>query len=196
MEKQISDYIKGLSIPVSSRYLRKVMASHPDYPSLLSASDTLKQLVIPHGVARLGKEQLGTLSVPYLLHVEKDGGKYVVVSDEEELNTQPDLLDHWSGIVLQAGLFGWMAVAGVFGPADGSLWSTGLLSGLFLAAGSLVFLLKTRLKESSEAEQREAATNRVKYNPSVFTHLLLQQPQADCTPFEKELLIGTNRKPR
>jgi hypothetical protein len=39
---------------------------------------------------------------PYLLHVEKDGGKYVVVSDEEELNTQPDLLDHWSGIVLQA----------------------------------------------------------------------------------------------
>jgi protein-disulfide isomerase len=98
-------------------------------------------------------------------------------------------------LVVQAGLFGWMAVAGVFGPADGSLWSAGLLAGLFLATGSLVFLLKTRLKEGSEAEQAEAAANRVKYNPSVFTHLLLQQPQADCTPFEKELLIGKPEAP-
>jgi len=108
-------------------------------------------------------------------------------------------------LVVQAGLFGWpvlhslgeggLAASGVFGLTDGSLRAAGLIAGNFLAVGSLVFLLKARLKEGSDAEQEAAAANRVKYNPSVFTHLLLQQLQADCTLFEKELLIGNPKAP-
>jgi len=79
--------------------------------------------------------------------------------------------------------------------SDGSLWATCLVAGIFIAAGSLVFLLKTRLKEGGEAEQAEVAANRIKYNPFVFSHLLLQQPSADCTPFEQELLIGNPKAP-
>ena len=373
MEKQVTDYIKSLSIPVSLRYVRRLIASHPDYPSLLSASDVLEQLGIPHGVARLEKEQLKTLSYPYIMHVKNGGGEFLIIRGEEDLTSKPDLLDDWNGIVLkaeapesiedeenrevlakekagrfafslfifsvlvmaamswvpgfnwlailllatsiagvvlgyllvakdlgvkydavesfcnagqktncdrvlrsdeatlfghfslsdavlsyftaqlivsglliplgvnatslwwvlaavgilmlpvvvyslwlqgakfktwcrlcllvggvlvlQAGLFGWMATAGVFGMVDGSIWAGGLVAGLFFAIGSLVFLLKIRLKEGAEAEQTEAEANRVKYNPSVFTHLLLQQPQADCTQFDKELLIGNPKAP-
>jgi hypothetical protein len=93
-------------------------------------------------------------------------------------------------LVVQAGLFGAIVAAGEFNLADLSLQAVGLIVGLFFSTGSLVFIFKTRLKEGTEAEQAEAAANRVKYDPAVFTHLLLQQPQADCTPFEQELLIG------
>ncbi|MEX2362535.1 MAG: vitamin K epoxide reductase family protein, partial [Balneolaceae bacterium] len=368
MEDTVYQYLRKLNVPVSKKYLAKQIASHPDYPSLLSISDILKQLDIPHGVARVDRENLKELTFPYILHLEKNGGEFIIIKEERDLNKQPDLQNDWNGVVLkaetpeemedeenreylakekttrraaglflfsvmvmvaglgfqnfslinallmvttivgavsgyllaakdfgvkydtvesfcnagkksscdrvlqsdeaaligqfsfsdavlsyfaaqltvagllvplaestaslwwalaaagvltlpvviyslwlqgvkfktwcrlcllvavvlvvQAGLFGWMAAAGGFGLADGSPWGAGLVAGLFLSAGSFVFLIKTQLKEGNEAEQSETAANRVKYSPSVFAHLLLQQPQVDCTPFEQELLIG------
>jgi len=373
MEQVFADYLKTLTIPVSRRYFRKRVASHPDYPSLLSISDTLYQLGIPHGVARLEKEQLGTLNFPYVLHMDKGSGEFLVVHGEEDLNTKVDLLKDWSGIVLQAEapeeleddenrdwlgkekagrfavgllilsvliiiaagwtpgfnwaailvlvtaiagavlgyflvakdlgikydtvesfcnsgkktncdrvlrsdeatlfghislsdavlsyftaqlivaglliplavsaaplwlalavtsvltlpvvayslylqgikfktwcrlclmvagvlvvqavLYGWLAASGMFGLTDVSLRAAGLVAGNVLAVCSLVFLLKTRLKDGNVAEQAMAAANRIKFNPSVLTHLLLQQPKADCTLFEQELLIGNREAP-
>jgi len=75
MEQAFADYLTALNIPVSRRYFRKRIASHPDYPSLLSISDTFEQLGIPHGVAHLEKEQLGTLTFPYVLYLEKGSGR-------------------------------------------------------------------------------------------------------------------------
>lgn len=98
-------------------------------------------------------------------------------------------------LLLQAGMFGWMVAGGVFGLADGGFVTTAIVWALFAATGALVYLIKSRLKEGAEAKQEEAAANRVKYNPSVFSHLLFQQPKADCTPFEEELLIGNPDSP-
>jgi uncharacterized membrane protein len=373
MEQVVTKYLKSLRVPVSKKYCEKLIRSHPDYPSLLSVSDTLGQLGIPHGVARMQKEHLEPLAFPYVLHMDKGGGEFLVVDGEQDLNSKPGLLNDWSGIVLQAeapeeieddenvaylakeragsfavvlfvlsvlmmftagwvqsfswpaillvatavtgavlgylliakdlgvkygaiesfcntdqstncdrvlhsdeakifgqfslsdavlsyfsaqlivagllvpiagntvplwwslsatgiltlpvvayslwlqgtkfktwcrlclmvagvlvvqaGLFGWMAASGLFGIDGGNLWAAGLVAGNFLAIGSLVFLLKTRIKEGNEAEQAEASANRVKFNPLVFSHLLLQQPQADCTPFEQEMMIGKSGAP-
>jgi hypothetical protein len=69
MEKIFADYLAALNIPVSRRFFRKQLASHPDYPSLLSVSDTLQKLGIPHGVARMDRENLENLEHPYVLHL-------------------------------------------------------------------------------------------------------------------------------
>jgi hypothetical protein len=98
-------------------------------------------------------------------------------------------------LVIQAGLYWWLAAAGVYGLADGSLWIAGLITTLFLVTGSLVYLLKNRLKEGAEAQLAEVVANRIKYNASVFTNLLLQQPKANCSPFEHELIIGNPNAP-
>lgn len=373
MEKVVTDYLKLLNIPVSESYCKKRIASHPDYPSLLSVADTLEQLGIPYVAARLEKDQLGTLTFPYLLHVEKGGGEFVIVREQKDLNKQPDLLGDWSGnvllaeapesiedegnrkhlskerasrfafgvfllsvlamvvagwihsfswanillsttaiagavlgyllvakdlgvkydtvesfcnagkktncdqvlhsgeatlfgqfsfsdtvlsyfvaqfitagllipvagmaspmwwalaaigvlslpivaysiwlqafklktwcklcllvagvLLLQAGMIGWMVAGGVFGLADGGFVTTAIVWALFAATGALVYLIKSRLKEGAEAKQEQAAANRIKFNPSVFTHLLFRQPKADCTPFEEELLIGNPDSP-
>lgn len=373
MEQVFLDYLRSLNIPVSRKYFLKRVASHPDYPSLLSISDTLENLGISHGVARMDRVSLENLELPYVLRLDKDAGAYIVINKESDLKQREDIPEDWSGIVLkaepvdelkdsenrrylsqeqasrwgmslfiassaamaaqslwssvtlsvlillataiagtllgyllvakdlgvkydavesfcnagksincdrvlmsdeaklfgrfslsdavlsyfstqvivvallippagnaaplwwaitavgililpvvvyslwlqgvkfkiwcrlcllvagvlvvQAGHFGWMVAADVIGLADGTTWAMRLVGGLFLAVGSLVFMIKSRLKEGTEAEQAMAAANRLKYNPSVFTHLLLQQPQADCTPFDKELLIGNSKNP-
>jgi len=368
MEQAFADYLTTLHIPISRKYFRKRVASHPDYPSLLSISDTLEHLGIPHGAARMDRAGLEKLECPYVLHLDKGTGTFILIKEDSDLAGQTDIPEDWNGIVLkaeapetiedeenreylanekaarfafgllilsvmamiamswvpgfnwlaillpataiagvvlgyllvakdlgvkydavesfcnagqktncdrvlrsdeatlfgrfslsdavlsyfaaqliviallipaagsasplwlmlaaigvlslpvvaysfwlqgvkfktwcrlcllvagvlvvQAGLFGAIVAAGEFNLADLSLQAVGLIVGLFFSTGSLVFIFKTRLKEGTEAEQAEAAANRVKYDPAVFTHLLLQQPQADCTPFEQELLIG------
>jgi len=373
MEKIFADYLATLNIPVSRRYFRKQVASHPDYPSLLSVSDTLQKLGIPHGVARMDRENLENLERPYVLHLEEDAGKFIVINEEHGIGQREDIPEDWKGIVLkaeqvdelkdsenqrvlseekaarwgiyillasflgmaglflwssfswpvlaflattvagtvlgylliskdvgvkydvvesfcnagkrtncdrilqsdeatlfghislsdavlsyfstqlitafllipvageaaslwwtlaaigvltlpvvaysfwlqavtfktwcrlcllvagvlliQAGLYWWLAAAGVYGLADGSLWTAGLITTLFLVTGSLVYLLKNRLKEGAEAQLAEVVANRIKYNPSVFTNLLLQQPKANCSPFEHELIIGNPNAP-
>jgi len=369
MEKIFADYLAALNIPVSRRYFRKQVASHPDYPSLLSVSDTLQKLGIPHGVARMDRENLENLEYPYVLHLEKGAGRFIVIDEEHGIGQREDIPDDWKGIVLkaekvdglkdsenqralseekasrwgiyiflvsflvmaalflwssftwpvlaylattlagyllvskdvgvtydvvesfcntgkrtncdrilqsdeatlfghislsdavlsyfstqlitafllipvagesaslwwtlaaigvltlpvvaysfwlqavtfktwcrlcllvagvlliQAGLYWWLAAAGVYGLADGSLWTAGLITTLFLATASLVYLVKNRLKEGANAQQAEFVANRIKFNPSVFTNLLLQQPQSDCTPFEHELRIGNPNAP-
>tara|TARA_R100001143_G_scaffold63475_2_gene70825 strand:+ start:7364 stop:8983 length:1620 start_codon:yes stop_codon:yes gene_type:complete len=373
MEQAFVDYLTTLNIPVSRKYFRKRLASHPDYPSLLSVSDTLEYLGIPHGVARMDRASMANLELPYVLHLENDAGEYIVIKEENDVKQRTDIPKDWNGVVLkaepvdevkdavnrrflsaekakrwgmylfvaslsgmvtlllwnsfvwpvlillataiagnllgyllvakdlgvkydvvesfcnagkstncdrvmrsdeatlfgqfsfsdavlsyfavqlitvglliplavnaaplwwilsaagvltlpivaysfwlqairfktwcrlcllvagvlvvQSGLFWWMATAGMFGLVDGVPWTIGLVVGLFLASASLVFLLKTRLKEGIEAEKAEVAANRIKFNPSVFAHLLLQRPQADCTPFEQELLIGNPNAP-
>jgi len=384
MEQVVTKYLKSLRIPVSQKYCEKLIRSHPDYPSLLSISDTLTRLGIEHKAARVSKEQLAGMEAPFLARLNANGGGFTLIDNPKDLAEQVELICHegrsaagqdsegeavilmadpaeeitdpengeplaeesfqrtlfitllsattgmvllasvtffsWiylsllvtamvgavvgyllvardvgvtydpvknfcragkktncdailrsdgtrlfgnisfsdavagyflfqmmvlvvilpftqaaemflvplallSGLtipvviyslyyqavkaktwcrlclivsavlVVQAGLFGWLVAAGLFGLADGILWAAGLVAGLFLTIVSIVFLIKTRLKESSEAEHAEAAASRVKYDPSVFTYLLLQQPQADCTPFEKELLIGNSQAP-
>lgn len=370
MEQMVTRYLHLLNIPVSGRYLEKRLASHPDYPSLLSISDTLEQLGIPFGVFRTDKEKLENIDAPYLLHLDKGGEMLITIANKADLKSQQNLLDNWSGIVLkaeyteaiidrenrdavlkekavrsalgafiifsllviavvwfqsiswifaillftaiagcvlgylliakdlgvkydavesfcnagkrahcdrvlysneavlfwgftlsdtvlsyfaaqltviglliplsgnvfsllsavaamgvftlpvvgysfwlqgavfkiwcrlcllvsgllilQAGLFSWMDITAVVSLADISLWGAGLVVCLHIATGSLVFLLKTRLKEGVETEQSIAEANRVKYNPSVFFHMLVQQRKAECSLFEEELLIGSS----
>jgi len=368
MEQVFADYLTTLHIPVSRKYFRKRVASHPDYPSLLSVSDTFEHLGIPHGVARMDRAGLEKLEYPYVLHLEKGAGTFILIKEDSDLAEQTDIPKDWSGIVLkaeapeaiedeenreylakekagrfafgllilsflsmvamswvpgfswaaillpataiagvvlgyllvakdlgvkyeavetfcnagqktncdrvlhsdeaalfgrfslsdavlsyftaqliaagllipvavnatslwwalaavgiltlpvvayslwlqvvtfktwcrlcllvstvlviQASLFWWMYTAGMFGLSDGAIWTVGMVAGLFLATGSCVYLIKTRLKEGKEAGEETLAANRIKYNPSVFIHQLLQQPQPDCTPIEQELMIG------
>lgn len=368
MEQAIADYVTTLHIPVSRKYFRKRVASHPDYPSLLSISDTLEYLGIPHGAARMDRAGLDKLECPYVLHLDKGAGEFILIKEDRDLAGQTDIPEDWNGIVLkaeapeaiedeenreylakekadrftfgllilsvmvisamswvpgfswaailflvttiagvalgyllvakdlgvkyeavesfcnagqktncdrvlqsdqatlfgyitfsdavisyftaqliaaglliplavnatslwwalavvgiltlpvvayslwlqvvtfktwcrlcllvsavlviQAGLFWWMYTAGMFGLSDGAIWAAGMVAGLFLATGSCVFLIKIRLKDGKEAGEEALAANRIKYNPSVFIHQLLQQPQPDCTPIEQELMIG------
>ena len=71
VEKALADFLVSLGVPVSEKYVRKIIASHPDFPSLLSIADILQRLGIDHAVGRIEKETLAELPYPYLLPIDK-----------------------------------------------------------------------------------------------------------------------------
>lgn len=102
MEKIISEFLQSIKIPVSERYVRKIIASHPDFPSLLSIADTLQRLGINHAVGRIEKETLVDLPYPYLLPIDKGRGDILLIKSKQDLVKHKNDLEQWSGIVLQA----------------------------------------------------------------------------------------------
>ena len=87
--------------------------SHPDYPSLLSISDTLSFFDIENGAIRLDFDDLESLpdrfigllkkenSSPILYFIEKKGTKYFIVEDTKKLEISlTELEKRWEGILL------------------------------------------------------------------------------------------------
>ncbi len=69
MEQVVVDYLKYLGIPVSEKYRKKIILSHPDYPSLLTISDTLEKLGIPSQIGRIEKRHLPKVEFPFLTQI-------------------------------------------------------------------------------------------------------------------------------
>lgn len=65
MEQVVVDYLKDLGISVSAEYCKKIIVSHPDYPSLLGVSDALERLGIPSQIGRIEEEHLSKIEFPF-----------------------------------------------------------------------------------------------------------------------------------
>jgi ABC-type bacteriocin/lantibiotic exporter with double-glycine peptidase domain len=104
-------------IKVTAYTIDDVVLEHPDYPSMLSLSDSLTSWKIPNQALRLDKEScnLKELPTPFVAHVKTEGGQYFVVDEiaretvfynidkkvAEEMSKE-NFLDNWDGIILYA----------------------------------------------------------------------------------------------
>ncbi len=102
MEKVVVDYLKDLGIPVSEEYCKKIIVSHPDFPSLLGVSDALERLGIPSKIGRIEEEHLSKIEFPFLIHLESSREGLVLIKDKEDLSKGHIDLTRWEGIVLKA----------------------------------------------------------------------------------------------
>lgn len=101
MENTVSDFLKLLKIPMSPKLFKRLVQSHPDYPSLLSIADVLDRFGIKKQVFRIEKDKLIDLPFPYLLHLKKNGGELALIKNQNDLKKEKDELEYWSGVVLQ-----------------------------------------------------------------------------------------------
>lgn len=92
-----------MKIPVSRTYIKQQLLSHPDYPSLLSITDTLDELDIQNTALQIEKEQLPELPVPFIAHLNGNGGEFAMIKNRDNLDKQlPGFFNRWEGIVLVA----------------------------------------------------------------------------------------------
>ncbi len=63
----INNWLSLLGIRVSPRYLTQQLQTHPDYPSLLSITDTLEEMGIEHAAIQIEKEQLPEIPTPFFV---------------------------------------------------------------------------------------------------------------------------------
>lgn len=102
MEQAVSNFLKSLGVPVSEHYVQKLISAHPDFPSLLSISDTLHRLGVDHAASRVAKEDLSGIAFPYLLPLDKGRGDMLLVKNRNDLSRYLPQLDQWGGVVIQA----------------------------------------------------------------------------------------------
>ena len=102
MEKIVTEYLSFLKIPISKKYCEKLILSHPDYPSFLSISDSLKKLGINNKVLRIAKADLPRVPFPYLFNSEKDGEDLTIIKDRDDLAALQSInTDNASAVVMQ-----------------------------------------------------------------------------------------------
>src|SRR5690625_3344272 len=86
MEHVVIKYLADLNIPIAQKYCKKLIASHPNYPSLLSITDTLQRLGIHHKTARIKKKHLSNVEYPYLLWPDEEGREPIIIKDQRDLS--------------------------------------------------------------------------------------------------------------
>jgi protein-disulfide isomerase len=96
-------WLYHLKIPVSSNCIKEKLLAHPDYPSLVSITDTLDELHIENGAFIVEKEKLNEVPLPFLAHIGIRGGEFELITDlKEYLKRHPGFEKQWDGIAVVA----------------------------------------------------------------------------------------------
>jgi len=94
-------YYSGIN--VSRSYLDHQLQSHPDYPALVSITDTLDELGIGNMSLVVDKEKLDQLPLPFLAHSPlNDGGFLLINNTEQQIKQDKEFEKNWDGIVVLA----------------------------------------------------------------------------------------------
>ena len=106
-------YLKTENINIDKEEFIFQMESHPDYPSLLSISDTLTFFNINNIASKISKEEINflhpkyitllnvELKEPALFLVEKNNEKkYTLYADKKEKINEVELMNRWKDVVL------------------------------------------------------------------------------------------------
>ncbi|SEL54380.1 Protein-disulfide isomerase [Chitinophaga rupis] len=103
LENTVYNWLRLLHIPVSEKYLKEKIATHPEYPSLLSITDTLTGLGIENGALVIGKDKIGEVQEPVLAFVSANNGEFVLIRNlQQHAKAHPDFLQSWDGIIVVA----------------------------------------------------------------------------------------------
>ncbi|MGN6163906.1 MAG: cysteine peptidase family C39 domain-containing protein, partial [Flavisolibacter sp.] len=106
--------IKQLKIPVTVSAVMEAVEQHPDHPSLLSISDSLKQWKVENLALHIEPQNLEQLPTPFIAHTKNGGGSFVLVNavkgsvnyiDEKgkkQAKPKEEFIKDWSRVVLLA----------------------------------------------------------------------------------------------
>ena len=108
-------YLKAIGAKVTEETVEETLKNHPDYPSLLAASDALNEWKVENVAAKIKPEQLGELPTPFLAYLAVEGGIFAVVKAVKDDAVEwthtkegfkrektAEFLNKWNGVVLMA----------------------------------------------------------------------------------------------
>ncbi len=101
-EQLVDRWLRSMGIDISSSLLREKLITHPDYPSLLSVTDTLDGLGIDNAALIIDKERLNEAPVPFLAHYAVKGEFIIINNIVKQIQSNPDFEKNWNGTALLA----------------------------------------------------------------------------------------------
>lgn len=101
-EQIVHRWLRNLEIEVSPSLLSEKLQFHPNYPSLLSVTDSLDDLGIDNAALQIDKERLHEVPLPFLAH-NTNKGEFVIINNiEQQIKSNPDFDKNWNGTALLA----------------------------------------------------------------------------------------------
>lgn len=100
LENTVGRWLRKMDIFVAVSLLREKMQAHPDYPSLLSVTDTLDELGIDNAALQIEKERLHETPLPFLAHDAAHGDFVVIDNISKQVKAAPDFEKSWNGTAL------------------------------------------------------------------------------------------------
>ncbi len=110
-----AQFLELLKVKVSRTTLKESLLSHPDYPSLLSITDSLGRWHLQSMGLKADPDKLDQLPVPFVAYFKMGGGQFLTVKEvteeqvitlnnkgEEQTYTKEDFLKQWDGVSLLA----------------------------------------------------------------------------------------------
>jgi len=110
--------INALNVKVSNTSINETLKNHPNYPSLLSLSDSLNHWGVENIGAHIESDKLAELETPFLAHITNGTEEsFILIQDVEEnfiryrknpnskkviTKSKTDFLKEWTGVVLLA----------------------------------------------------------------------------------------------
>jgi uncharacterized membrane protein len=98
IEQSALSLLHYVKLPIATAYFKKLITTHPDYPALTSATDSLELLGIPYNAIQADKENLQELRFPLLAHTYNNGGELQLIKSLQELT--PSFKENWSGVTI------------------------------------------------------------------------------------------------
>lgn len=105
--------LKLFNIAVTRSTIIDTIEGHPDHPSLVSISDSLKRWKVNNMALQVNKDKLDALPVPFLAHVKEGRDSFEVVTQVDafqvryqsadgkiRLKEKERFMEEWSGVVL------------------------------------------------------------------------------------------------
>lgn len=80
----VNQLVKHFSLPLTHNVIKEELEQHPDYPSLLSVSDVLKEWDISNTAYEVDVEDLKQITSPFIAHISAKGGLFVFVKKINE----------------------------------------------------------------------------------------------------------------
>lgn len=100
LENIVGRWLRRMTISVSPHFLREKLQSHPDYPSLLSVTDTLDELGIDNAALQIDKEMLQEAPLPFLAHHTAKGEFVIIDNINKQVKPGSDFEKNWNGAAL------------------------------------------------------------------------------------------------
>jgi uncharacterized membrane protein/thiol-disulfide isomerase/thioredoxin len=118
MLRAVSALLQALKIPATQSHIATILLNHPDFPSLLSVSETLQEWGVESEALKGGVEDLAADHFPAIVHLksnlfavllEKQGEKlrYFDPSQGERVVGKDEFSALWSGVLLRAEKADW-----------------------------------------------------------------------------------------
>ncbi len=86
LQQTVGALLQKLQVQVTGTTINNALLNHPDYPSLLSITDVLKQWNIANTAIKVDKEKLHEIPVPFIAHTKNSGGSFYTITQTNQLH--------------------------------------------------------------------------------------------------------------